>query len=109
MQYHHASLAAGRWHTLSLLEQMGNVGSEISRAIRWRGRDEKLYEGALDRALELLDLTIQDPRWRKRLRELTRAREVLCDTILGGKEYSCTLEEFERYFFQFALAARLRR
>lgn len=101
----HESLAAGRWFTLSLAEQLGNVGSEISRAIRARG-DEKRYEGCIARAVELLNLTISDPRWGKRLKELTRTRESFWDAVLGGKEYGTTLEALDRYFYYFALAAR---
>lgn len=74
--------------------------------MRWRNKDPKLFDGAIIRALELLDLSIQDPRWRHRLKELARARELLCDAWLGGKEYHTELEDLDRYFFQFALAAR---
>jgi hypothetical protein len=88
---------------------MGNVGSEVSRALRWQGRDRALSESAVERALELLDLTIQDSRWRNRLKELARAREILCDAFLGGKEYGSSLADLDRYFFQFALLARARR
>ena len=109
MRVHHSTLAEGRWRSLTFAEQMGNVGSEVSRALRWQGRDQALFEGAVERALELLDLTIQDPRWRGRLRELTRARELLCDAFFGGKEYGSSFEDLDRYFFQFALAARSRR
>src|SRR2546422_4887086 len=35
----HASLAAGRWQTLTLAEQLGNVGSEVARARRWHDQD----------------------------------------------------------------------
>lgn len=104
----HESLAAGRWFTLSLAEQLGNVGSEVSRAIR-ACEDEKRFEGCVTRAMELLDLTISDPRWRKRLKELTRTREVFWDAVLGGSEYGTTLEELDRYFYYFALAARANR
>ena len=31
----HRDLAAGRWWELSLAAQLGNVGSEIGRALRW--------------------------------------------------------------------------
>lgn len=102
----HPDLAAGRWRTFTLAEQLGNVGSEVSRALRWRGKNPKLHDGAMVRALELLDLTIGDPRWRRRLKELTRARELLCDAWLGGKEYGSDLEGLDRYFFRFALVAR---
>lgn len=106
MNFQHKNLAAGRWQELTLAEQLGNVGSEVSRALKWRGKDEKLFQGALERALELLDLTLQDPRWRGRLKEIARSREVFCDTVLGGLEYGAALEDIERYFFYFALAAR---
>lgn len=29
-KYQHAELAAGRWHTMSLMEQLGNIGSEVN-------------------------------------------------------------------------------
>lgn len=106
MKTQHPDLAAGGWGRLSLVQQLGNVGSEVSRALRWRDRDPQLFERAMIRALDLLDLSIRDPRWRRRLKELTRARELLCDAWLGGKEYGADLEGLNRYFFDFALAAR---
>lgn len=105
----HQSLAAGKWQNLSLAEQLGNIGSEVSRAIKWRDRDQKYYENTVERALELFDLTIDDPRWIKRLKEIVRAREVFCDAALGGKEYKSSLEDLDRYFFNFALLARTQR
>jgi hypothetical protein len=107
--YQHQELAAGRWSRLSLAEQLGNVGAEVGRMRRWRGKDERLAAGAFDRALELLDLTLADSRWRGRLREVARARELLCDAALGGRDYGATLEDLDRYFLEFALAARSRR
>jgi hypothetical protein len=102
----HRDLAAGRWGQFSLAEQLANVGSEVGRMRRWRGRDERLMTGAFERALELLDLTLADRRWRDRLREIARARELLCDAAAGGREYGTTLDELDRYFLAFAVAAR---
>lgn len=102
----HKELASGRWHTLSLAEQMGNIGSEVGRARRAEGKDEARFRGAVDRALELFGLTLADPRWRGRLREIGRAYEVFCDAVLGGAEYGSSLADLERYFMQFAIAAR---
>lgn len=73
----HEQLAAGRWHTLSLMEQLANVGSDVARAARWYGKDPQRCEQAFDRAVELLDLTIADERWKGRRKELTRARTAL--------------------------------
>jgi len=102
----HRDLAAGRWGQLSLAEQLGNVGSEVGRMLRWRGREDRLMRSAFDRALELLDLTLADPRWRGRLREIARGRELLCDAVAGGADYATMLEDLDRYFLAFALAAR---
>jgi hypothetical protein len=105
----HRDLAAGRWWELSLAEQLGNIGSEISRASRWTGRNEALAQGALERALELFDLTLDDPRHRQseaRLREIARAREVVCDFFAGPNEYQSTAESLQKYFDAYALAAR---
>jgi hypothetical protein len=107
----HTALAAGRWQTLTLAEQLGNVGSEISRALKAKERgDMRLFAGALDRALELFDLTLADPRWRgQRLREIARAREVSCDFLVGDNVYRSTAASLDDYFFRFAMAARRNR
>jgi hypothetical protein len=102
----HRDLAAGRWGQLSLAEQLANVGSEVGRMLRWRERDPRLATGAFDRALELLDLTLADSRWRGRLSEIARARELLCDAASGGALYGSTLEGLDRYFLAFAVSAR---
>jgi hypothetical protein len=106
MSHQHANLAAGRWQTMALVEQLANVGSDVARAHRWQGKDPQLCEKAFTRALELLDLTIGDARWKGRRKELTRVREFLCDAMLGGKEYGSDLAGLDRYFYPFAVAAR---
>lgn len=100
-------MTVDNWQKLSFYEQMGNIGSEVGRALNWRNKDEKSYNNAIDRALELLDLTIGDYRWRSRLKEIVRARELLVDAMFGGKEYKTTFEDLNHYFFQFAFAARI--
>jgi len=102
----HKNLASGRWQKLSLVEQLGNIGSEVSRARRWFGKDNKLYENSVQKTLELFDLTLADRRWVGRLREIGRARELFCDAITGGKEYKSSLEDLDHYFFHYAFAAR---
>jgi hypothetical protein len=104
----HKELAAGRWFELTLAEQLGNIGSEISRAIRWRDRDRNHFLRAIERGLELFDLTLSDPRWKGRRKEIARAREILCDIVYGDSSYSTTLEDLDRYFTGFAIAARER-
>ena len=60
----HQELAAGKWFKMSLAEQMANIGSEVSRAHKWEGKDEDIFWGAVNRALELFDLTLTDSRWK---------------------------------------------
>jgi len=99
---------AKRWRAFSLMEQLGNIGSEVDRLISWkRKNNDEFARNAFYRALELLDLTIDDPRWRgAKRKELTRVREVLCDTFVGDNVYNTPPEFFSKYFFSFALAAR---
>ena len=105
----HENLAEGRWFELSLCEQLGNVGSEVGRAAKWQKKGDLVQKNnALDRAFDLLDLTISDARWKHRLKEICRAREVLADTFYGNREYHDTPAALEKYFYQYALAARLR-
>ena len=106
----HREAASGRWFDLSLMEQLGNVGTEVARAARAKEADNRERAwNALKRALELFDLTIADERWRgPKRREICRAREVVCDFLVGDNEYRSTIESLEAYFMPFAMAARLR-
>jgi hypothetical protein len=106
----HRELAAGRWYEFSLAEQLGNVGSEVSRALKWqqRGSTEHCMRAA-ERALELLDLTLADARHRGRLRELTRLREALVDYFYADNRFGSTPDRWLRYFNAFAAAARATR
>ena len=105
----HTQAAAGRWAGLTLVEQMANVGSEVERAIRARERGrEARFERALDRALELFDLTAADPRWRgPRRREILRAREEFCRLFFADDVLPHLRAGLRKYFLQFAVAARL--
>jgi hypothetical protein len=106
----HQELAAGRWFRLSLVEQLANVGSEIERTMRWREKGNTVYgRRAFERALELLDLTIADPKHRSRLKELTRLRELLADYFWFDNCYGSSDESWRRYFHAFTYAAALRR
>jgi hypothetical protein len=107
----HRELAGGRWWQMSIVEQLGHVGSEIGRAARWKSRNPGVARGALYRALELLDLTLADPRHRQspaRLREIARAREVVVDFFAGSNQYGSTPASLQKYFDAYAVAARRR-
>lgn len=104
----HSAALAERWFSFSLAQQLGNIGSEVSRSLKWRCRNPEIAEGALYRALELIDLTLDDPRHRAsapRLREICRVREVLLDFMVGTNEFGSTETSLQRYFDVFAVAA----
>jgi hypothetical protein len=101
---------AVRWGEFSLAEQMGNIGSEVGRAIRAHASGNAArFDGAFARALDLFDLTAGDDRWRgARRREILRAREEFCRLVLDGgtdTERAAT----ERYFLHFAALANAMR
>jgi hypothetical protein len=105
----HKELAGGRWFEFSIFAQLGNVGSESERTARAFERgDRDRFENAFERMLELLDLTVEDPKWRTtcRLRELLRLREEVCDVFHGNEIFGTSIETLKKYFLYFGIAAR---
>jgi len=107
MDHQHKELARGRWLKLSFFEQMANVGSEVERAIKWREKNKDYFQMALERALELLDLTADDGKNIHRLGELLRLREVLADYFYFDNIYGSTDKKWQNYFLAFNHAARV--
>jgi len=96
-----------RWSRFSLLEQMGHIGSEVARARIWQEcKDPISCNRCIERAFELVDLTIADVRWQRRLKEICRFREVLADQYTQAKAYQVSLNELEHYCMDFALASK---
>jgi hypothetical protein len=111
----HKGLAAGRWFTFSFDEQMGNIGSEVGRTIKWfRAKDKERFESCFERALELFDLTLTDKRWEtEKLEEISESKlkfiSLVTDTSPEDAEVVTELDELDEYFLQFGIAARLKR
>jgi hypothetical protein len=93
---------------MTLAEQLGNAGADVGRAIRAKASgNESRFRPAFDRALELLDLTIADPKLSSpRRQEVARAREVVCDYLVGDNVYGSTAADLDAWFTSFAMAAR---
>jgi hypothetical protein len=99
-----------RWSKMSIFDQMGNIYSEVGRTFKAkRSRDPKMYEQALIRALDLFDATSATlvEQHSPKLKEVLRAKE----EFLGACETEDLASEksLDRYFMQFAIAARLTR
>lgn len=98
------NLNVERWQKLSLSRQLANIGSEVSRASSLKAKkDKENMEKAFFRALELIDLTIADKRWKNRLTEIVKLREVICDSFAGENTFHTQPEFLKNYFLFFAL------
>lgn len=106
----HKNLTVARWGTLTLMEQLANIGSEVIRATNWQKKGNAEYALlAFYRALELTDCTLAQPLKHAKLRELTRMREILVDYFIGKNIYGSTASSWQSYFGAFtAAAARIR-
>ncbi|MBI5266521.1 MAG: hypothetical protein HY851_04730 [candidate division Zixibacteria bacterium] len=106
MSVQHKDLAAGRWQNISFVEQMAHIGAEVERALNWKDRGNADYSRrAYERALELLDFTLDDPRNRPRTKEIARVREGLVDSFDGTNEFGSTDALWRGYFGAFSYAA----
>lgn len=99
---------ARRWHTLTLSDQLANVGSEVDRTNRAHAAGNAArFDSALARALELFDLTAADDRWRgPRRREILRARSEFCRLFFDADVSPDSAAGLSRYFLHFAISAR---
>lgn len=95
---------------MSLPEQMGNIGSEVYRSINKFNKNG--FEQAFNRALELYDAAIADKRWKHRLKEILRSRELFCSLFFGElneNEFKDTSEFLNKYFTQFGFLVNLKK
>ena len=90
-----------KWAGLSLVEQIGNISSEVGRAIKSRDNPTR-RDGAIERALDLFSVTAACYSG-ARLREILRSRDEFLRLFYGDSE---DYDGVERYFHHFAMAAR---
>ena len=103
LQLSHPELACGRWAAMPFSSQMGNIGSEVSRAVnnKLRGNLERMTNAAY-RAIELFELSIDcNSDSRTRLRELCRDKEEFCEYIFGENAFNTNPQRLVRYYDQF--------
>ena len=91
-----------KWFEIDVGIQLANVGGEINRAIRWKNRgDDKKMVNFYNKAMEFMELTMQDPKNSHRLGELSEARYELEDFLYGGNTYQNTDESIMKYYDAF--------
>jgi hypothetical protein len=64
-----------RWKKFNKSQQLLMIGSEFMRAKTWQYKDEEKFLSALERALELIDLTFSDSKWKNNFSMLLGLRE----------------------------------
>jgi len=95
------------WHNKPLAWQLGNIGSEILRAInREKSGDAAGRQNALERALELIDFSLSDKSHRGRLREIARLRELVAANFVNDNYYRIGLDDLQNYLLPYAVLAR---
>ena len=86
MAYFHKNLTQEKWNSMRIENQILNTASELLRAKNWMAKKDEVYmRNSLDRAFELVDLTIMDrKKWKdSRLGELLKFREILGEFYIG--------------------------
>ena len=104
------SVDIDRWSRMSIFDQMGNIYSEVGRSFNAKRRgDEAGCLKAVERAIDLFDSTVSVLVTKKspKSKEVLRAKEVYLDAIYK-KNDSVDNQDLERYFMQYAVAARLK-
>lgn len=101
-----------RWAKLDIFNQMGNIYSEVGRSFKTRGqKNSKDHEEAVSRAIDLFDASVRILIAKKspKAREVLRAKEQFLELALNDEATPESIDSLDRYFMQFALAARLTR
>ncbi|MEK7660177.1 MAG: hypothetical protein AAB343_03175 [Patescibacteria group bacterium] len=102
----HSPALIERWNTMSLPEQLGNIGSEIHRMVTALS-DERRFILAKARATELLMLTLADTRWSAtRIKELTALNNQFKQSTENQID-STELNALDTYCFQFGMLAAI--
>ncbi len=101
------AMDVGRWYTLTISQQLGNIASEFARFRTSFERGEDAHTApAFARLREIVRLTVEDPRWESRRHELERLDESI--RHLGGErsEFEVSFDDIESYLLPFAVLAR---
>lgn len=83
----HKNLTQEKWNGFSKETQILNIASELSRAKNWLIKgDREEVNNCIERALELADITINDKKWKKGLKEFFRWRNLLAEFYIDNKK-----------------------
>lgn len=108
INYIHGEETHMKWKDYPITFQMGNIGSEVSRALKWTEKgNQARADKAIDRALELFDFTIEANRDNHfRLTEILKAREEFCDYFFNDNSYNTDPVKMQKYYDGFVIMMR---
>ena len=75
-----------RWNDFSKREQLLTIGAEFMRANVWQQKSRQNFSLALERALELIDLTISDEKWKDNLSMLFVLRGIVAEFYIFKRQ-----------------------
>ena len=91
-----------KWYSMSVEDQISNIGGEVNRAINWdkKGNRERA-RNFCNKAKELLQLSIEDPKNRHRIGEFFNGICELDDRFFGENKYNTSDETLLKYYDAF--------
>lgn len=96
-----------KWNSFSLAMKMANIGSEVLRMAALAERnDEEGVKKSAERALELIDLSVEGEQRGRSKTEFLRLRDIVADYYIGQHNFQTSKNDFNSYFLPFALLAR---
>jgi hypothetical protein len=93
-----------RWAALTLDDQIGNLGTDVARAVRAKvsGAEKRLAMWLAIVRTEF-EMTVEDPRWELERAEIERQRSRVEDFLTGPNHHGLTPESLDAYFYPFAV------
>ena len=91
-----------KWFKMSVQEQISNIGGEVNRAINWSNKgNTQRAKSFCNKAIEFVQLSMEDPKNRHRRREVYNCICELEDRFLGDNVFRTTDETLRKYYDAF--------
>jgi hypothetical protein len=103
------TLSRERWAQMNIFEQMGNIYSEVGRAFNAKRSGKLENENlAIIRVIDLFDATVESLVQKKSIKskEVLRAKDQFLTNLYCEKLNEKDAASLEKYFLEFAVAAR---
>jgi len=74
-----------RWQTISRHDQLLHIGADLLRAAEWQKENREKFIFFLKKAIELTELTEQDPKWEGQLLSPAILKKEMEKFLIGEK------------------------